>query len=410
MASKSSDKVSSSGISSQLEAKDRRIKNSKASGSGRTNKSIESPPVSPKKAKAKWDDEVSDCSDASHDSDVDSQDESEANVVLETDLPDLPKPSTMVVIAKLSTEINLTVAFWCLPVATSESELPYEAPKRARFKRVGEAGTIISLRYENMHRGLDKGGKPRKKDLENNIEIDISVTGKNVNLRLSKDGIHMTGVNSPEMSNEVVELMTQHLTKINDDLAFLDTNVTLVQEFLFRVKGKPVWDRGRLRHKLQHIEDYEPSLEVLLRCWQQLKIYEDLERFFRYLFFRLPIISSPCGCLGTYDAVANYNYKIGHPINKAALAGQKKLARDYGFFVSYNSSSSKDVILMMKPKAEDIASRSVFRKSTKPPMHNFRIKSSGSVKQSSPSHPSGCRAYLIFRAFIEEVLDQIIDK
>jgi hypothetical protein len=164
-----------------------------------------------------------------------------------------------------------------------------------------------------------------------------------------------------------------------------------------------------LRHKLLHISDYDPRLKILLRCYSALTIYEDLERFMRYILYRVPLLDKPYSCLGAYDAVANYNYQIGHPINKVALVAQKKIARKYGFFISFSTSSSKDVVLMMKPKPEDIANRNVFRKPNKPPMHNFRVKKSGSVKQSSPSHPSGCRAYLIFRSFIEEVLADIID-
>lgn len=326
---------------------------------------------------------------------------------VENTLPDVLQPSTMVVVAFLSCEVDRSLAFWTLPTIKSEDELKREAKKRARFRKMGEPGDILSVRYKNMHRGLLKDNKARKKDMENNVEIDMSVSTKNVNLRLGRDKIHMTGVNSLEMAQEVVTLLGNHLQKASDQFEFLNKHPEIAQDFLNKTCGPPLSTAKNSKNSLLQIEDPDPRLSIFLHEYRCLKIHDDLIKFFRYLLRHEPLLNNTFKCDSIHDVIANYSYNIGFRVYRHGL---EKLAHEkYGFYASYDPTASQDVVLTLKIDPVRLADRPFRKKVDKAPLHSFRIKKSGNVKQSSPSYALGAEGYEIFRKLICELGSRIVE-
>ena len=326
---------------------------------------------------------------------------------VENTLPEVLQPSTMVVVAFLECEVDRSLAFWILPSIKSEDECTREAKKRARFRKMGEPGAILSLRYRNMHRGLLKDNKQRKKDMENNVEIDMSVSTKNVNLRLGRNTIHMTGVNTPEMAREVVELLGKHLQEASDHFEFLNTHPEVAQEFLNKTCGPPLTTSKNSKNRLLQMDNPDPRLAIFLREYRCLTIHDDLVRFFRYLLKHGPLLNNPFKCTSIHDVVANYSYNIGFRVYRRGL---EKLAHgQYGFYASYDPKASQDVVLTLKIDPSRVAERPFRKKIDSTPLHTFRVKKSGNVKQSSPSYELGAEGYEMFRTLINELGNKIVE-
>src|SRR5688572_17495731 len=118
-------------------------------------------------------------------------------------------PTTITNILEYEGELNLDVAFHIIYVSKIDNE-PLRTSKKMKLPHQSNPGTIMSMRYKNMTRGIFRTLKSNDQ-FKNSITIDISLTDKNVSLKLSKNTIHMSGVKKFENSDEAGKLLFEKL-------------------------------------------------------------------------------------------------------------------------------------------------------------------------------------------------------
>lgn len=111
------------------------------------------------------------------------------------------QPSTITMCSLLTTQINADVLSKILPVKiiyNEDGEQIIKKPIGKKKPKIGFydlEGVIITVRYGDISRGMRQGGK----QLQNVIGIDLQIGNKNVNLKLSKKTLQLTGAKSQEM-------------------------------------------------------------------------------------------------------------------------------------------------------------------------------------------------------------------
>lgn len=130
-----------------------------------------------------------------------------------------PKTSMMVVDVRLSDLLDIKVASSLFPVVRSYDgkddggkKLPHCSP-----------GTIVSTDYGGFRRGFLRNTRG-KKYFKNSVCFDISCTNKNINGKLSLDNIHLCGITSEEMIDEVSDYIIKYIREIQTLLKFVSEN------------------------------------------------------------------------------------------------------------------------------------------------------------------------------------------
>lgn len=309
------------------------------------------------------------------------------------------KPSTMVAIIDLNIWVNLEAIFWTFPVIKSEKYLTKKAPSRSKFTWIGDYGTILSIRYKNRHRGLTKkDNKIRKRDMENGVEIDVSLKDKYINLCVHNSTekgvlrIRITGAKSLEMIEEVKEIIQKHLITTQTRLEYVKRNPELLEDFLNNYKFG------------ESVPKFNKNLQVYLEA---LEYIDDIETLKQYFIAISKIKRLYTGSFDNYiihQVNVNYDYKLDFPIDREKLA--RLSHRRHGFFASYDKTKyHHKVNLGLKISQSRVDN--VFKKKVKKPQHTFKINKSGSVKQTSPNLTLGFEAYCKFTNLIMELEDEI---
>jgi hypothetical protein len=334
----------------------------------------------------------------------------ESIYAIKLDLPPKPKPSNTVVVAHLNCQIDYENLFWLLPTIVNENELPFEASKRAKYNRFGYPGTILSLRCDGKHRGIFKKiEKERKKDMKHCLEIDMSIKTKNVNFRLYENKIHVVGVSNHDMIKEIVYLLNEHVTEIQNNLIYLQDNPKIIEDFILACKGEKIQrPRGKdIYYQLILPELKDSALNVYTAPFylhRSVNNWEAYVKFINYINNLNNIYIGDITLSGIHDVVANYCYNLGFTINRSALA---RLAKGrYGFCSEYDKSKKKEVILSLSIDEEKLQDRP-FKESDREPCHTFTIKRKGNVTQKGPSQVLCCEAYDIFCKLIYKIKEDI---
>lgn len=331
-----------------------------------------------------------------------SDDDSVDSVTTRNTLPEILSPAMMTVCVYLKNTINLDLVFWCLPCIEDDELLTKKAPRRARFKKMGEPGTIWSLWYGDHHRGLRKDNKERKKSQQNSIEVDMSINSKNVNFRICNEMIHIVGMSSHEMVNELIDYLKVHLTNLQSSFEYFKKNSSILTDILKRYRGPRI--SGREKHSIMPVSNEIPEMKIFLEILPLCDTWEGFSRFVKYCMEKDWVISRSFKVKKSHDATAVYSYYLGFRISLRKLA--KLAKKKYGFFTKYDRGSMREVSLELAIPAHKLKDRP-FKKGAKKPRHTFHVRESGHVKQVSPSHELGLRAFAKFEKLINEIEDRI---
>lgn len=133
--------------------------------------------------------------------------------------------TTATMIAELQGEALIQHIFPLIEFTTINLPEGYK-PKSNKLPFCGVPGAIISGCYKNITRGIVKKKTKNKKNknFRNSISMDICVSTKNVNVKLSSEKIHMTGLKSIEMAHETATHILNHINRIQDDLDYIHSD------------------------------------------------------------------------------------------------------------------------------------------------------------------------------------------
>jgi hypothetical protein len=172
------------------------------------------------------------------------------------------KVTTMTLIFQLDCKIDLNKIFFLIPI----TKIPYELVSKARIRykipHYEKAGSILSMRYRGMTRGILRSTSG--KHFKNSITLDLSLKEKNVNIKLcnsktrqSGSKMQMCGAKSLEQG---MEGANEVLKKINHIQCILD-----------RMEANPILKQKCLDHLHRAMEEtsdplwkYQPSTTTVI--------------------------------------------------------------------------------------------------------------------------------------------------
>jgi len=289
--------------------------------------------------------------------------------------------TTMVVVCQLSPNILIPEAFTMLPV--TQVEMPDNKCNKTLQLPHLTKGSILSMRFDKEVRGIIL--KPDQvSNFRNSITIDMSITDKNVNFRLSKNTIHMCGVKSFEQINETVDLLFAHFESIQQELKYLQDNPEQVVNCMKYI-------RLNICRKDGHLSIDDPKADYDIRIFRFLcRNIKDHNLVKNFLFELDWIITRPHIYTGSLTlqkiqtSMINKNYHIGFEIRRRILS--EHIDRIDNFYHEYDNSINHSVKIML-PFEIDQMSDTIRRKKKKNdiPHHTFIVYQSGCVTQSGPS-------------------------
>lgn len=130
-----------------------------------------------------------------------------------------------------SNEFNVDILSKFLPVSYIGSTYVKDV------EYYGVNGNVVRISSRDIERGLKKeikAGKQRNTTMKNIIDIDFQIEDKNIHLKVSKNNIHVTGVKSYEMlenmMNSFIELIIETEDKVKKLFSLRDDDINLIIE------------------------------------------------------------------------------------------------------------------------------------------------------------------------------------
>lgn len=99
-----------------------------------------------------------------------------------------------------------------LPPVANASVLKKYKEKKLKILFFGTNGIIVSVRFENLSRGVRIGNA----QLRNTVAVDLQMDDKNIHIKISKKKMQMSGILSEEMGLRAFELCLGHITMVNE--------------------------------------------------------------------------------------------------------------------------------------------------------------------------------------------------
>ena len=165
------------------------------------------------------------------------------------------KVNTMVSIVHLNGKINLAAFFRLLQItrvdrsidgnAVSSSYISYLPLQETYYnlssihKRQGEMpylgypGPIFHVGHVNHYRGI-----PRESEghFKNSVTIDMSIFGKNANVRVSENTLHICGIKDINMAINTYDILKYNIDSIENVLNYMNNNVEHAKEIFQWIK------------------------------------------------------------------------------------------------------------------------------------------------------------------------------
>ena len=333
--------------------------------------------------------------------------------------------TTVTLVLSMTNGINTGAAFQFLPV-TRINVKQTRGSSKCKLPHCGIPGSILSLRYRNVVRGIIRN---KLDPFKNAVTMDISTKRKNINVKLSSYSMQMCGASSKEDGIEAANHILRHLKHIQKMLNKIQYNMAAGLQAIEWVKNatrgnlveRPSWIEKqcenmllRIYNPLSHHEIIKPNVEIpenldkevvnfLLTLAGDFKYHEDLCSKLDFVPNIKAIIDEPLEIDNMDIVMMNYNYSLGFEIDRAKL--NQFINGKSGFISRYNNALSTSVTIEL-PYVPDMV-KSIKRQKNKIPHHSFLCYRSGSVTQSGPGGKIMEDAYYMFMNIIAELKPHI---
>lgn len=331
------------------------------------------------------------------------------------------KITTMTMVFILNKKIDIMSAFHLLPITLVDDKMLAKTVKN-KLPKHDVPGSIISMNFRGMNRGLIRNCK---KFFKNSINLDISTTLKNINLKLSPEKVQLCGAVSRENGIEAVTLLLNHLQNIKgyiDQLNNIDYQkiMTSINHFKGAATKKhttEIINSCELKFTLHHYHDdflinhkkYKNYLldEDIINYIQSLS--NDMTYFNDYyskiknlLNFKSLFDDQNVFIKDTNEVMVNYNYNLGFKINRDLL--NQLIDGKNGFISNYDNALVNNVTIELPYEH----CYHYNKRKNKIPHHTFLVYFSGAVTQSGPNSILMKEAFNLFIQTIEEIKKEIM--
>jgi hypothetical protein len=131
--------------------------------------------------------------------------------------------STITMISSLKGFVEIGAAFdlLCLIYPENPDGTRFIHPTKTRNKipYFGVPNSIVCIKYKGAVRGI----RQNEGQMNNVVSVDLQCCGKNINLKLARTKIQLTGASSEEMGNEAFKILCSHLNMIQGHLDYRNT-------------------------------------------------------------------------------------------------------------------------------------------------------------------------------------------
>jgi len=333
--------------------------------------------------------------------------------------------TTMTLVIKLNSDIIKELAFHLLPITKIEIQQTREASK-CKLPHCDIPGSIISLRYKDMVRGVIKS---KSKPFKNAVTIDISTIKKNISLKLSANTIQMCGASSKDNGVEAAKYLINHLKRIQKIIKKIQENKEETKKIVEWVKEesrgdiieKNNWDKKEYDNVTLLIKrenfDYKIKTPInipsnfdnevtsfFISMIHDFIYHSDMCSKLDFIMNIKKIIEDDLEILNINEAMVNYNYSLGFKVDRTKV--NKYIDGKHGFISRYNNAFATSVTIELP--YDPILKNNNNRRKNKIPHHTFLVYRSGSVTQSGPGGTSMKDAYYLFMNTINDIKDLII--
>jgi hypothetical protein len=328
--------------------------------------------------------------------------------------------STITMTAGLTSNVNIQLAFELLSVLYPKNSdgTNFIHPKNTRNKIpfFGIENAIVCVKYKGKIRGI----RQNEGQMNNVVSIDLQTYSKNVNIKLAKSKVQLTGASSDTMGKRSFEILCEHINMIQEKL----THIRFLNEELRQTTIKWVIEQTNqetlksidmgLISSTEHIDKIFAAF-----LWQfvddfggmsddeaKYYYYEKFKRLIEIIYNVNENVSE--GFLSITECnISNsvYNYRIGHDIenpfqgyeytpgDEISLINLTKHLYRKGFSVSFhnwNSTHLKVSIPIIDDEASETSEESMETSATKNgnkiKAHRFTVHRKLSIKQTSPTN------------------------
>lgn len=335
------------------------------------------------------------------------------------------KITTITMVFILESHINIVDVFHLLPVTKMNIPMSKKmTTKKFKLPKSDIVGAILSIRHENITRGIIRNAKFFK----NAVSIDISTSIKNINVKLLCNKIHLCGATSIENGLEAATLIIDHIKRIKIYMDYLHANQIEFQAILIwlahATKGtgniKTIYEQLVCQNNyVLNVITEQPDFNVvippilpkefnnevvnyLLSLTTDLNYYGDYMNKMRNLLKFKPVYTTPdIKIIKTNEVMVNYNYNLGYKIDRNKL--HLLIDGNNGFNSNYDNALINHVPIELNYESTDVK-----RKKSKIPHHTFLVYHSGAVTLSGSNIRLIKEAYILFMKTISEMQKEII--
>lgn len=174
--------------------------------------------------------------------------------------------TTMTLIFGLKCKIDLNKIFYLLPVTKIEYTPSTKARTRYKIPHYEVPGSILSMRFRGMTRGIIRTTSGRH--FKNSITIDISLKEKNVNIKLCASKMQMCGAKSVEQGYSGALEIINKIDYINNLVNRMKNSDK--KEYTLKVIRDNVYDS----EKIWTLSNHQGYIPYKLSC----NLYNDINK------------------------------------------------------------------------------------------------------------------------------------
>ena len=331
------------------------------------------------------------------------------------------KVTTMTIVMPLTGSVDLDLVYPLLEITRLDMPDGKRKSGKRKIPFTGILGAILSARYKGHSRGIVKNSNGNY--FRNSITIDIGTAEKNINMKLSKNKIHMCGATSSAQAMSAANLLIGHLYSIQEILDHMEANPEVTQRTFDWLRVSLKGEEMEVPSFTISMDQVEPIIANMIATPTSLP--DDVDKLVHdFLIKQTPnfwchqdfcshldwirnvkrVIVPPIGVIEVQKIMVNYNYDLGFGINRWNLFN--KINGLNGFAARYNNASDHSVTVELPYVVPE--GMKINRRKDKVHCHIFIVYKSGLVTQSGPNQELMKGAYELFNQTINEIRGDII--
>lgn len=307
--------------------------------------------------------------------------------------------------------LNIREFVYLIPITKVRVDRPSRPVKKIRIPWPGQAGLMMNATLGDVVRGLVRS--ITKGNWDNSIMIDVSTSEKNINVKLSKSNIQMTGCKSIEMANEAAHIMIDEINKISNHIELMRDHLIeayeISRQILDEGSGKIVKNENEqpyvkfsILNLQSHDEDSEAESAIrgffasqLIDCRKYAQAYHKLN----WLLQRKDVIDQTLELDHIQYGMVKYRFNIGFHVDQDALYELlPEIAPE--FSIDYHP-DIRDYVKIELDCFTKVKTKNDIKK------HTFSIQPSGQTNYSCPLFEEMSSVYYRFIYVINELRPDI---